>query len=88
MEKYPLGQLAGGLPYFTSGSEARLRHEVVSVIVVLGVMPRHNPLSHQRYPTEMCGCAVKAQSRNAGMPWGVQAPLEPLELSGADHFAS
>ena len=27
--------LAGGLPYFTSGSEARLRHEVVSVIVVL-----------------------------------------------------
>ena len=34
---------------------AGLRHEVVSVIVVLGVMPRHNPLSHQRYPTEMCG---------------------------------
>jgi len=37
-----------------SSSEARLRHEVVLVIVVLGVMPRHNPLSHQRYPTEMC----------------------------------
>ena len=32
-----------------------LRHEVVLVIVVLGVMPRHNPLSHQRYPTERCG---------------------------------
>jgi hypothetical protein len=39
-----------------------LRHEVVLVIVVLGVMPRHNPLSHQRYPTEMCG---KATTRTA-----------------------
>ena len=37
------------------GSNGGLRHEVVLVIVVLGVMPRHNPLSHQRYPTEMCG---------------------------------
>src|SRR5262252_2585582 len=37
------------------GCGVGLRHEVVSVIVVLGVMPRHNPLSHQRYPTQMCG---------------------------------
>src|SRR5712691_12346665 len=34
----------------TYGSGRGLRHDVVSVIVVLGVMPRHNPLSHQRYP--------------------------------------
>ena len=33
------GYLAGGLPYRTHGSNGGLRHEVVLVIVVLGVMP-------------------------------------------------
>jgi hypothetical protein len=31
-----------------------LRHEVVSVMVVLDMTSRHHPLSHQRYPTKMC----------------------------------
>jgi hypothetical protein len=31
-------------------------------------------------------CAVKAYGENAEMPRGVQAPLEPLELSFLDHF--
>ncbi len=35
LEKYPFGQLAGGLPYRKYGSKRGLRHEVVSVIVVL-----------------------------------------------------
>ena len=39
MEKYPSRQLAGGLPYLTYGSNGGLRHEVVLVIVVRGVMP-------------------------------------------------
>ena len=26
-------------------------------------------------------CAVKAQSRNAEMPTGIQVPVEPLDLS-------
>src|SRR5262245_6294280 len=36
------------------GSDKALRHEVVSVIVVRDRTSRHNPLSHQRYPTKMC----------------------------------
>src|SRR5215475_10757476 len=36
------------------GAQRGLRHEVVSVIVVLDLVSGHNPLSHQRYPTKMC----------------------------------
>ncbi len=38
MEKYPFGQLAGGLPYRMHGANGGLRHEVVSVIVVLDLV--------------------------------------------------
>jgi len=38
LEKYPLRQLAGGLPYRMHGAKRGLRHEVVSVIVVLDLV--------------------------------------------------
>jgi len=38
LEKYPSRQLAGGLSYRKSGSKRELRHEVVSVIVVLDLV--------------------------------------------------
>jgi hypothetical protein len=44
-----------------------------------------------RYPTKMrtmaIWCAAKAHGRNVVRPWGMQVPLEPLELSIAGHLA-
>ena len=37
--------------------------------------------------TQRTRCAVKAQCKNAAMPWGLQGPHEPLELSLAGHLA-
>src|SRR4029434_5873315 len=76
-----LGRRAGYIERCKSGSEGGLRHEVVSVIVVRGVRPRHNPLSHQRYPTEMCG---KVTTRTAPPDHGPTAHRLASHAGGDD----
>ena len=51
-------------------------------------LSKNLPTYHQvdiNYCIEFLWCAVKACSRNAEMPGGIQVPPEPVDLSSGDH---
>src|SRR5215831_5589140 len=72
-----------GQPFFLAarpeppGSDKALRHEVVSVIVVRDRTSRHNPLSHQRYPTKMCRKATICTASSDNVPTVTRLASKP-----------